>query len=307
LVHFSALIFGFLVSVSSHAEWITRPQAGVGFTSNANYEDSGEDADFYLFLRNSATHFGPRSEFNLWLSYKAYLEENQNSHFNWRAGSIWPKRTSALGLLDIDIGVGGQHYTANEPGTTEENFDNFYGEGAGVKSRSLRPGVDLRLESGYQLKYFPRLSGRLDHTVYFQSALDWFVHGRNRLSPFGEFGMVFSNDSLFRKNYLELGVDWVQLLRADLKLNLGFLSRFSTYPNRTVSQETIVSRRRGTTKTSSREENETHSYIQIKGSIVKILGSLEMAGSLILNSQNSKSGYEDYSELGVLGSLTFVF
>jgi hypothetical protein len=290
-----------------YGDWADRPQAGLGFTNNANYEDSDTDSDFYLFLRNSLTHLGPGAETNLWLSYKAYFEEKHNSVFNWRLGRTWPKPTRSFGILDLDVAAGGQHYSGTAPGRTEESFDNIYAEVAASRTKILKPRTELRLEPGYQLKYFTDLHGRADHTLYFLGSLDWAISARSRLSPYGEFGLVFSNDSLFRRNYLEFGVGYTQPLRRDIDLNLSFMSRFSTFPNRTVSQETIVSRRRGQAKTASLEENETHTLVQLKGSLVKMVNNLELTGSLILNNQKSKSGFEDYSELGILGSVTLMF
>lgn len=304
---FIALIFSALITpFFANAEWIVKPQAGLGYTSNANYEDSDEDSDFYLFLRNSTTFFDDTKTWNFWVSYKTYAEEKQNDAFTWRLGHEFP-RSFGNALLDVRLSLGGQHYTGENPGTTEDGFDYIYGEGALGKTKSLKSDVEVSFEGGYQFKSFTRFHGRWDHTLFFNTQMDWLINSRQTLSPFGEFAIVLSNDSLYRKNYFEFGVDWRNEISKDLKILLGFLTRFSTFPNRTVTQTTAVSRKRGVAKFSTQEENETQTLVQLKGSLVKMFKDVELTGSLLLNNQNSKSGFEDYTELSLLGFASFTF
>ena len=137
-----------LTSSLGHADWLVQPQAGLGYTSNANYEDTNEDSDFYLFPRNSSSFFRDRTTWNFWLSYKSYMEEKQ---------------------------------------------------------------------------------------------------------------------------------------------------------------EDAISRRRGVAQYSTHEENETQTLAQLKGSLVKMWRAVELTASALLNSQNSKSGFEDYTELSLLGLCSFTF
>lgn len=295
-----------LIPATLRADWYAKPSAGVGFTNNANFEDGGEDSDFYLFLRNSATFSRGDSAWSVWLSYRSYLEETQNDAFTWRLGTDYPQRLGRE-RFDLNWGLGGQHYTGENPGTTEENFDYLYGEVYLGKDLSRTADLETRLETGYNVRNFTRFGGRWDHTLFATGLMDWSVSPQRTLSPYAELGIVVSNDSLYRKNYLEFGLNWRDQVRKDLHYLLGISTRFSTFPDRSVSQTTAVSKRRGVTRYESRRENETHSYVQLKGSVVKIWKEIEFTGSLLVTNQSSKSGYEEYMEFDLLGFVIKTF
>jgi hypothetical protein len=300
------LVFFVCLPTAAAADWYIKPSAGVGFTNNANYEDGGEDSDFFLFLKNSATYSRDDRAWSAWLSYRAYMEEKQNDAFMWRLGTDSPKRLGRE-KFDLNWGFGGQHYTGENPGTTEENFDYLYGEVYLGKDMPKKSDLETRFEGGYNVKNFTRFGGRWDHTLFATGLLDWDLNPRQTLSPYAELGLVFSNDSLYRKNYLEFGLNWRNEFRKDLHALLDFSTRFSTFPNRPVNAVTTVSRRRGVTRYESRTENETHSYVQLKGSLVKIWKEIELTGSLLVTNQSSKSGYEEYMEFSLLGFVSRTF
>lgn len=61
------------------------------------------------------------------------------------------------------------------------------------------------------------------------------------------------------------------------------------------------------TRYESRTENETHSYVQLKGSLVKIWKEIELTGSLLVTNQSSKSGYEEYMAFSLPGFVSRTF
>lgn len=296
IIYFAIICFG----LNSSASYSARPQLGVGFTNNANYEDGNENSDFFLMLRNSLTYNTENeSAGNLWLGYKSYLKEKQNDAFVWRLGGDYPftvKQTESTFIF----GLGGQHFIGENPASTEETLDNFYGEMATEHSLKIRSEVNARIEPGFQIKTFPRLSGRTDSEFYVRTVLDWAVSPFKTISAFSELGLVFCNDSLYRKNFLEFGIDWRNQAQKELVINLGLLTKFSTFPNRTVNQSTYIAKKRGATRILSRDEIEFHSNLQFRASIVKIWRGYELTGSLTLNSQNSKSGNENYTEYNAI-------
>ena len=95
-----------------------------------------------------------------------------------------------------------------------------------------------------------------------------------------------------------IGIDVAKKAKRDLKYGVSYLLRYITFPNRTVSTETIVSRRRNSYQTVYQDEREVHSSSQLQGYVVKIYKSFDLKGSLNVTSQKSKSGFEDYTEFG---------
>jgi hypothetical protein len=286
--------------------WTHKPEAGLGYTNNANYEDSNTDSDLYLWLRDFSSHTD-KSNFTVWLSYKDYLKESQNDVFNWRGGLNTSASFMHLDTWNVDFGVGGQHFTTSSPGTTEENFGYLFAEMSLIKPIEIGSNAELSLEPGYQIKGYSDLGNRIDHRVFFLANLELELNEQHTLSPYLEVGVIFSSDSLYTRNYFSLGTDWLWTPRTDLQIGAGINLRYTTYPNRTVSTRTIVSGKRNSFRTVSQDESETHSYTQLQSFVVKKISLCDLKGLVYLASQNSKSGFENYTELGARVSAIFTF
>jgi hypothetical protein len=297
----------FLICQSANAVVSFRPQVGLGFTDNANYEDSSKDSDFFWWVRSSNTYVRQNSSWNLWLSYRGYWKEHQNDVLNYRLSDSLSLRNSVLGEFDWDIGAGGQKYSEGSPGTTENSFDNIYLETSLLKTWGLRSNLDFNLEPLYQYKYYPQFGGRADHSLISNFSFDWNFHPIQSLNPFAELGLVFSNQSLYSRNYLEFGSDWKVLPRPDLKYILHFSSRFTSFPSRKISESTVISDKKGRSRTQSQDETEAQSLIQIQASLVKMIEKAELKGSVAFNNQSSNSGYESYSEFQISASVLVPF
>lgn len=284
-----------------------RPQAGLGFTNNANYEDTDKNSDFFWWVRSSNTYTRGISSWNLWLNYRGYFKEHQNDVLSYRLGDTLSLKSPVLGEFEWDLGVGGQKYSEGSPGTTESSFDNVYFETSLLKTWMLRSDLDFNVEPLYQYKYYPQFDGRSDHMLSSTFSMDWNFASTQSLNPFFGFAVISSNQKLYSRNEIELGTDWKISPRSDLKWILHFLSRFSSFPNRKISEATVVSDKRGRARLVSQDEIETQSLVQIQGSLVKMVESVELRGSVALNRQSSKSGYEDYSEAQVSASVLVPF
>jgi hypothetical protein len=284
-----------------------RAQAGIGFTDNANYEESEKDTDFFGWTRLSSSYLSDHSTWNLWLNYKGFLKEHQNDVLSYRLGHTLETNTRSFGSFDWDLAVGGQKYSQGNPGTTETSFDQTYLETSVEKIWSLRKDLEMSWEPLYQYKFFPQFDGRVDQTILSHFGADWSFQSIQSLAPFLEIGWVASNQSIYTKNYLEIGTDWRISERPDLRYSLGFLSRYSSFPNRKISDVTVVSTKNGRFRTLSQDGNETQSLVQFQGSLVKIVNELEWKSSLVWSKQYSNSGFESYSEFQLTGSVLIPF
>ncbi len=297
LLVLSSFAFSALAQVSF------RPQAGLGFTDNANFEDTQKDADFFWWVRSSNSLLKKDSEWNLWLNYRGYFKEHQNNVLTYRLGDTLSGQNSAIGTYEWDLAAGGQKYTEESPGTTESSFDNVYAETSLLKTWGLQKNLDLNFEPLYQFKYYPQFDGRSDHTLSANLLFDWNFHVVQSLNPYLEIGWVQSSLSLYSKNYLEFGTAWKYTPRPDLKYMLNLLSKYSAYPSRKVSETTVISDKRGRSRSLSQDGIETQSLIQFQGTVVKILEKAELRGTIGFSQQSTRSGIEDYSEFQCLASI----
>src|SRR6476660_3204595 len=92
----------FLSSSWAQAQWTIRPQVGLGFTDNANYEETDKNSDVFWWLRSSNSYSLENSTWNLWLSYRGYAKETQNDVFSYRLGDTISFNSRALGAWDWD-------------------------------------------------------------------------------------------------------------------------------------------------------------------------------------------------------------
>jgi hypothetical protein len=299
----------FFVSFSSLAQgqWSIRPQVGLGYTNNANFEDTEKDTDLFWWVRSSNSYNTPGSHYNLWLNYRAYTKERQNDVFSFRIADVMEMNSRSFGDFDWDVALGGQQFLNESPATTENSFNHVYAETSLAKTWILRNDLEISLEPLYQLKYFSQLEARKDHTVQLNFTTDWHFQTDQNLIPYAEFGFVFSDQSLYNKNYFEFGSDWRVSPHPNLNYVLNFVSRYSSFPNRSVSETTVVSSSKGRTKTQSQDGIETQSFFQIQGSVVKIVSGNELRAALAFNNQSSKSGNEDYSEIQLQTSVLIPF
>jgi len=303
----SILLFCLSIASLAQGQWSIRPQLGLGYTNNANYENSDPDADLFWWARTSNSYNTADSHYNIWLNYRNYTKERQNNVFSYRLAETMDMKSHFMGDFEWNLALGGQQYLEDSPATTEESFNHIYAESSLTKSWTPRPDLEFSLEPLYQLKYYSQLEDRKDHTVLLNFTADWQFQTIQSLGPFAEFGLVFSDQSLYSKNYLEFGSDWRISARPDLTYVLNFMSRYSAFPNRTVSETTVVSTSKGRTRAQSQDGIETQSFFQIQGSAIKIISSTELRATLSLNTQSSNSGNEDYSEVQVQTSVLVPF
>ncbi len=302
---FIALFFVFS-PLQAKADLTTRALAGLGFTNNANFEETSKDSDFFYLVRGSGTYLADPMTYAASLSFRGFLEETHQNVFNYHFQTYFPVTIASDRNWDLDVGVGGQNYTKEAPGTTEESFDNVFLETGLTKALEVE-GADLSLEPRYELKSYPGFDGRVDHTLSFGALVDWAIANGQTLEPFIELGFVRSNQDIYTRTYFELGTDWGHFYHSDLKGELSFMTRFSTYPNRTVSDQTVVADRRGRIRSVGGDSQESQTFTQLGYSIARIRGSTELKAGINASSNDSKSETADYSELGFLVSAQIVF
>lgn len=284
-----------------------RPQAGVGVTDNANHEEDGKDVDLFFWVRGAATKQKSESSYNFTVSYQDYISESQNDVFGYRLAKLFPVAWFDRKNWQFEISGGGQVFTNENPGTTEDSFDYIYAQGTLLKTISLNERSELLIEPYYSVRSYTDFGGRLDHELATRASLTHTLKSEQLLEPFASLGIVRSNQSIYDRNYFEIGTDMSWDLRPEKRFGFGISSRISTYPNRTVSQTTAVTNKRGKRNLRSQSENETHTYTHGEVFVAKIKASNELKVNLSANTNSSNSGAVDYVELVLAGSATFRF
>ncbi|MEZ0391190.1 MAG: hypothetical protein ACAH59_03170 [Pseudobdellovibrionaceae bacterium] len=291
------LLFPLALALPAAAQWTMKPQGGLGFTNNANFEETDKDADGFWWVRSSNLLIENRKTSMIWLNYRDYLKEHQNDVFSYRLGQTHELGVRGLGSFDWDYALGGQYYSEGSPATTEESFNYTFLSTSLAKSFNPNSRMEVVLEPTYEIKFFHQFEGRVDHSLIFNSLLDWTLTPTQTLAPYAEIGLVFSSQSLYSKNYLEFGGEWRIHPQPDLSYGLHFLSRFSSYPHRKISESTVISNKKGRPVSTSQTEIETQTLFQLQGTVAKMFERTELAGSLALNSQSSRSGFENFQEI----------
>jgi hypothetical protein len=279
-----------------YAQWSAKPQAGVGFTDNANYDSSEKKSDFYLWLGGFGQNQTSTANWNYYLNFKDYLRENQNDRTTYRVGRLIEVDYQWSGKMDWLLALGGLQYNSGSPALNEESFNNIYIESSFTKTFSKGDSLEFRLEPGARLRLYSDFDGRFDQMLYLNASSDWAIAPERSFHPFAEFGLTFSNKSEYSHSYLELGADYSWEPNLEWQYLFGLLIRHTSYFSRSVSVITAVTDRRGRVATNTETANEGLSLFQLHATIIKQHLKNQIKSSLIVAEQTSRSGYAGYKE-----------
>jgi hypothetical protein len=154
---------------------------------------------------------------------------------------------------------------------------------------------------------YPDLDKRLDTTVYFALNSVWKTRATTEIDPYGELGFLFSSQGYYSKNYIDLGVTWIEKLSDADKVSFDFFLRNSIYVNRKVSDILFVPNRAGRGTSKSVETRETTGLRQLTASLTHSLQDLDLTAGLSHASESSSSDLEHYEENRIFISATWNF
>ena len=292
-----------LTATMARAEFASRTESKLGYTSNANLEATETDSDFFLALSTSNNYRLDKNTVGLRLGYNEFFKQDLNDVFNWRLSDRYVMSTkwSFYGALF------GQRYPRGAPGTTDQSFDNNGFDLKADRAVEITGSSELIVGPGLQHRRYTEI-GRGDTTVYATAEYDHELSQRTEINSRAEFGIVGSSVPEYSKYYLELALGGNFLARPDLLVTGEIGLRRSVFTNRTISSTTVTSRRRGQTITSTIEEKETYSAVDLSVSLLKTVNENLKAGTgLATTSNSSASGYYDYSVLELYGNLILSF
>lgn len=276
------------------ADGKTKSRVGVGlaYTNNVYQMAESPESDFYTELMAS-TNFQSDAAFQAGVSatYVKYFRKLENNVFIWSlsAGKKYQNWES-------DFRLRGQSYTDGSPGLNDESFD-FIGLVASFfREYPVRNLHTFTFIPSYEFRNYTGLK-RNDHIFKLSGILDWQLASDKLISPSLETEWVLSNDPSYSRNSLLVRMDFVWKNSPEVKSKFFAAIKSTQYPNRTVSQEIIVYRNRGKFGATTLDLKERVNYLSLGAAADRILDVGEIRGSLQMDSQSSRSGYLDYSEL----------
>lgn len=281
--------------------------AGIGFTSNANFEDRDPDSDLILQLRARGTIPQDNNSWRLALSYSDYLQQSANDHLYWRSEYEMPTKLKIKNYLKWAVGLWGQHYLQGSPASNEENFDWIGAKTRLFTEHDINSKLNLYSEGGYAFRRFSYFSNRLDHQTNLLNELVIEINARHSITPWLEFSFVTSSNPLYSKSLFSLGTSWRWQKSSNFRTEIDFMVRNSRFPNRTVSTSTEIAVKRGRYRTSTLDDREVHNFLQISMSALRSFTPLEYGANLTLTRQSSLSGFEDYNEEFLLAFASYQF
>jgi hypothetical protein len=305
MLKIAILFFLFAVIRSEASEWVyLRPEVGAGYTDNVYQDDFNKKADSFFWFAASSKYRADDSTWAGKLNLNVFGKEDANNYASYSV-----KRSSELQSLkaDLTLGLGGLSYLEKSRGSTDESYNNYYLIGYLTKTLKETNRFSLYAEPGAKVTSYPDLDKRLDTTVYFALNSVWKTRATTEIDPYGELGFLFSSQGYYSKNYIDLGVTWIEKLSDADKVSFDFFLRNSIYVNRKVSDILFVPNRAGRGTSKSVETRETTGLRQLTASLTHSLQDIDLTAGLSHASETSSSDLEHYEENRIFISATWNF
>jgi hypothetical protein len=304
---FSLFIGSLVLCLSSlaQAEFRSRNDIGLGFTTNANLEDRDPKSDFFARLVTNNVFTQANNRLGLKLGYQDYFAQNESDVFSWRLSDTYSPRANGWSYTGA---LSGQQYPGGAPATTDVSFNNVGLEVSAEKSVLLTAASEFAFGPGFQIRRYGSDGGRTDPTLFGVADLSFDPRGPFEWGVRTELGFVFSSDADYSRAYFEVGGDGGYRLNDSWKLRGDLTLRYSSFFNRTVSETTVTTRARGKLVTSVRDEMEAYSLVTLGIEAMKTLSESKSIGMALTHSQQtSRSGYQDYAATDLLARFIFTF
>ncbi|UOF01272.1 hypothetical protein [Bdellovibrio reynosensis] len=272
-------------------------------TDNAQRTDANKESDFFFALGTSNRFTMPGHVLGLRLKYQDYSNENPNDVLSYGISD----EMKCLGDKTCEFEFKGQEYVYGEPATTDYSFTNYALAGAVTKTQGLKRNMDLDLTAAAEVRNYPSLN-RLDTTAYFRATLGYDATTLLYLEANGESGLVISSASEYSLMYFDISGMAEYAVDRNWTMTGELGVKQTVFLNRDLTTETTVTRRNGRTVSLVDTSKETYNalYLSFEGNYTV---SLDHTAGIGLRSfkQNSRSGYQDYTENEIIAKWLVTF
>ena len=307
-----SLIFSLFViltvqaNAQTEAEIQGKQSLGFFYTSNANLAYTQPIADTYSRL--DSKWYGDIQDvpFYFGLSWYNYAKEKSNNMLSVTLSSDLAQESETFGSYRIVPKIFHRNYIFNTAATSDSSFTNT---GIGLdleKTLQKNSSLDISSSVGLESKRFSQFENRWDHEGHITGDIEYDLNPTLHLNGFSGFGLVFSTLSEYSHSYLDLGFGASGPINADWTWSSEIQIVQKNYFNRTISQSTEITNRRGVTSSVLSTTNEIALLTNLKSTATyKYSTALSFESGLLFAKQGSNNAVNRYNNFEVFTSVIF--
>lgn len=288
----------------SLAQTQAKHSLGLYYTTNANLVNKNATGDFYTRLDSKWSSSVSEVPFFIGFSWLNYSKETSNSFLSLAVSAeieATQFNTSSTYWLPK---VFHRNYLQDKAATSDTSFTHT---GIGLDlEKNFQGSSNLKYSvlAGYETRFFSKFQNRNDHEFHLLSDFDYPLNSELKISGFAGLGLVFSNLSEYSRNYLEFGSGIKSDSKKELDWSIDLSLIQTTYVNRTISQATEITNRRGAISTQIVETKESTQLVNLKAELIyNYLPQWKFNSGISLSSQSSNNIVNQYSDVEISISL----
>lgn len=293
------------LSLNAHSLEVSHlPEVGLGYTNNANYESTNTDKDFYGLVSYGALFELEKNSASINIGYMDFKKQSDNDLLSWSGSFIFDTSSDEANKKGITLSTSGQHYVNNAAAKSDESFNSLnFGISYSV-TKKVSESYSYTLSPSYSFTKYLAQSTRRDHLLGFSVTYTNKLNEAHSLSPFAEVSYNKSSDGDYSKFGLGIGTSWDWIISDNYELSTSASLGRSTYVNRTISTQTLISRKKRSILLNG-PKKESHTATYLGTSLTRIFDHFDLKAEIHRTKNSSNGESENYTEYG--GSLTFLF
>ncbi len=302
-------LFFFMISkanAQTPAEIQGKQSLGLFYTSNADLVSSGPTAD--AFTRLDSKWYGQVQDipFYFGLTWYNYAKQKSNNMLSLNLSTEQLQESHIAGDYQLIPKLFHRNYIFNTAATSDTSFTNT---GVGVdfeKSWQKNSRLNFSALAGLESRHFHQFKNRWDNEGHITGDIQFELTSKILLHGFSGLGLVFSSLSEYSNFFLDLGFGAQGPINADWNWNSELQVTQKNYLNRTITQATEITNRRGNKSTVISTTNESALLNIFKTSATyNYNAALRIESGLLFTGQRSNNEVNGYSNFEVFTSVIF--
>ncbi len=300
------LIMTSYANAQTTAEIQGKQSFGLFYTSNADLSSSKPVADTYTRLDSKWYGDVQYVPFYLGLAWLNYGKEKSNNMLSLTLSAEKSQENGVVGGYRVVPKIFHRNYIFNTAATSDVSFTN---SGIGIdfeKTWQKSPTFNISALIGFESRHFPQFENRWDHEGHINANIEYDLSQSTHLIGFSGLGAVYSGLAEYSRSYLDFGFGAQGPISESWTWSSEFQISQKNYFQRTVSQATEITNRRGNTSTFVSTTNERASVISSKALAAwKFDSSWSLQSGLYLTAQSSNNSVNSYNDFEVFTSIIY--
>ena len=294
------------VKAQTETEIQGKQSLGFFYTSNANFAYTQPIADTYSRLDSRWYGDVQNVPFYLGLSWFNYTKEKSNNVLSVTLSSEFLQEGEIFGNYRIIPKLFHRNYIFNTAATSDSSFTN---SGIGLdfeKTWQKNSSLNFSSSAGFESKRFSQFENRWDHEVHITGDIEYDLNSAIHLNGFSGFGLDFSSLSEYSHSYLDLGFGISGPINANWTWNSEFQVLQKNYFNRTITQATEITNRRGIKSSVLSTTNEIALLTSLKATATySHSDAWSFESGFMFATQRSNNAVNSYNNFDVFTSIIF--